>query len=191
MYRLRVPCVPAVHQSPRVPNVWEGGRMSNQFDPLEAAAVRRVLWSLAGDDANTDTDTMMDAAEAAVARVESLEERLAEMEELVDPDPGGKAYEQLTKDQKVHRVRTALLEQAGNARNGKAKMNYKEVMWLFDGHPSAGHAYDLMERAGSIDGYAYDAAGGDGEKRVRVDTDAVNDDALFHAVNNDQAQTPA
>lgn len=167
--------------------------MSSQFDPLEAAAVRRVLWSLAGDDADADAEdaTMIDAAEAAVERVEALEQRVAELEELVDPDPGGKDYDQLTKDQKVRRVRTALLEQAADARNGKAKMNYKEVMWLFDGHPSPGHAYDLMERAGEIDGYAYDAAGGEGEKRVRVDSDAVNDDSLVHAVNNDQTETPA
>lgn len=122
---------------------------------------------------------------------QQLRERVAELEELVDPDPGGKEYDQLTKDQKVHRVRTALVEQATNNHNGKAKMNYKEVMWLFDGHPSAGHAYDLMERAGVLDGFAYDKAGGDGEKRVRVNVDDVNDDALVHAVNNDPAETPA
>jgi hypothetical protein len=164
--------------------------MTDQFDPLEVAAVRNVLWSLAGDDADDD-GTLMDAAESAVDRVESLENRVAELEELVDPDPGGKEYDQLTKDQKVHRVRTALVEQADDTRNGKAKMNYKEVMWLFDGHPSPGHAYDLMERAGELDGFAYDTAAGEGEKRVRVDIDGVNDDALVHAVNNDTAEAPA
>jgi hypothetical protein len=162
--------------------------MSDELDPLEVAAVRRVLWSLAGDEGDDD-GTLMDAATAAVDRVETLESRVAELEELVDPDPGGKDYDQLTKDQKVNRVRTALLEQAED-RNGKAKMNYKEVMWLFDGHPSPGHAYDLMERAGDLDGFTYDSAGGDGEKRVRVDAGAVNDDALIHAVNNDQTETP-
>lgn len=140
-------------------------------------------------------EAWQDAAKTQLSHLrqenEELRERVAELEELVDPDPGGKEYEQLTKDQKVHRVRVALLDQATGTNNGKAKMNYKEIMWLFDGHPSAGHAYDLMERAGQLDGFAYDSAGGDGEKRVRVDAGDVNDDALVHAVNNDQPQTPA
>lgn len=164
--------------------------MSDEFDPLEVAAVRRVLWSLAGDDSDAD-GTLMDAATAAVERVERLEKRVADLEELVDPDPGGTDYQQLTKDQKVHRVRTALVEQATDTRNGKAQMKYGEVQWLFDGHPSAGHAYDLMELAAKLDGFYYDKAGGDGEKRVRVNLDAVNDDALVHAANNDPTETPA
>lgn len=165
--------------------------MSGQFEPLEAAAVRRVLWSLAGDeiDAADEDTTMIDAADAAISRVEELEERVAELEGMIDPDPGRKDYDALTKDQKVRRVRSALLEQAEDARNGKAKMNYKEVMWLFDGHPSPGHAYDLMERAGELDGFAYDEAGGDGEKRVRVDAGAVNGDAPVHDVNNELDRT--
>ena len=117
-------------------------------------------------------------------RVEELEERVAELEELVDPDPGNVEYGQLTKAQKVHRVRKALLEAATRS-NGVASMKYKEVMALFNNKPSPGHAYDLMEAAAELDGYAYDAAGGGrGDKRVRVDAEAVNDDRLFHAVNN-------
>jgi len=113
-----------------------------------------------------------------------LRERVAELEELVDPDPGNVAYEQLTKSQKIHRVRKALLETATRS-NGVASMKYKEVMALFNNRPSPGHAYDLMEAAAEIDGYAYDAAGqGRGDKRVRVNADDVNDDRLFHAVNN-------
>jgi len=119
-------------------------------------------------------------------RIDELEGRLAELESLVDPDPGSTEYEQLTKAQKVRKLRVALLEQAENSNRGIAQMKYKDVMWLFDGHPSAGHCYDLMERAAEIEGYAYDAAGnGDGDKRVRVESDAVNDERLFHAVNNE------
>ena len=113
---------------------------------------------------------------------ERLRDRVAELEELVDPDPGGVAYEQLTRDQKVHRVRVALLEQAtaGNT----PVMKYDDVRWLFDGKPSAGHAYDLMELAASADGYVYEEGGhGSGQKRIRVEPDAVNDERIFHAAN--------
>ena len=115
-------------------------------------------------------------------RLDELEERVAELEELVDPDPGGVAYEQLTSDQKVHRIRVALLEQAtaGNA----PTMKYDDVRWLFDGKPSAGHAYDLMERVANADGYVYETGGhGDGQKRIRVEPDAVNDERIVHAAN--------
>jgi len=118
-------------------------------------------------------------------RVEELEAEVAELKELVDPDPGNVAYQQLTKSQKVHRVRKALLE-AATRQGGTASMKYKEVMALFNNKPSPGHAYDLMEAAAvGMEGYTYDAAGqGRGDKRIRVDADAVNDDRLFHAVNN-------
>lgn len=122
---------------------------------------------------------------------EELRESVAELEELVDPDPGATAYEQLTKGQKVHRVRKTLVERA-DATNGRAAMKYREVMMLFGGHPSAGHCYDLMERAGQLDGFAYDVAGnGDGDKRVRVNLDGVNEDADVHAVNNGTQANPA
>ena len=113
---------------------------------------------------------------------ERLRDRVAELEELVDPDPGGVAYEQLTRDQKVHRVRVALFEQAtaGNT----PVMKYDDVRWLFDGKPSPGHAYDLMELAASADGYVYEEGGhGSGQKRIRVEPDAVNDERIVHAAN--------
>lgn len=116
-------------------------------------------------------------------KIESLESRVAELEELVDPDPGKTEYDQLTKEQKVFQIRKHLLMLATST-NGVAAMKYKEVIALFDGHPSAGHCYDLMERAGYADGYVYDQAGnGKGQKRIRVKSDAVNDETLIHAVN--------
>lgn len=115
---------------------------------------------------------------------EALRDRVAKLEELVDPDPGAVGYENLTKEQKVFRVRKVLAERAGRS-NGKAAMGYKEIVALFDGHPSPGHAYDLMERAGELVGYAYDVGGGGrGNKRVRVELDDVKDETLFHAANN-------
>jgi len=113
----------------------------------------------------------------------SLRKRIVELEELVDPDPGSVGYDNLTKEQKVFRVRKVLAERAGRS-NGKAAMAYKEIIALFDGHPSPGHAYDLMERAGKLEGYAYDKAGGGrGNKRIRVNVEAVKDETLFHAAN--------
>ena len=139
------------------------------------------------DDLEPLVDALRRQLKDRTRRVEDLEKRVAELEELVDPDPGGVAYEQLTSDQKVHRIRVALLEQAsaGNA----PTMKYDDVRWLFDGKPSAGHAYDLMERAANADGYVYETGGhGDGQKRIRVEPDAVNDERIVHAVNNGTAE---
>ena len=139
-------------------------------------------------------EAWQDAAVTKMKRLgeenERLRDRVAELEELVDPDPGGVAYEQLTSDQKVHRIRVALLEQATA---GKAPtMKYDDVRWLFDGKPSAGHAYDLMERVANADGYVYETGGhGDGQKRIRVEPDAVNDERIVHAVNNGTAEIGA
>ena len=96
-------------------------------------------------------EAWQDAAVTKMKRLgeenERLRDRVAELEELVDPDPGGVAYEQLTSDQKVHRIRVALLEQATA---GKAPtMKYDDVRWLFDGKPSAGHASSALRRASS------------------------------------------
>jgi regulator of replication initiation timing len=115
---------------------------------------------------------------------ERLRERLAELDEVVDPDPGATAYEQLTKPQKVHRLRRTLVEDAAGTQTGKAAMDYRDVRYLFDGHPSPGHAYDLMDAAADLDGFNYDTpSGSGGNKRIRVNLDAVKDETLIHAAN--------
>ena len=139
------------------------------------------------DDRLAELEAWQDAAKTQLQHLreenDRLRDRVAELEELVDPDPGGTAYEQLTREQKIHRVRVALLEQAtaGNA----PVMKYTDVQWLFDGRPSPGHAYDLMELAAEADGYVYETGGhGDGQKRIRVEPEAVNDERVIHAANN-------
>lgn len=117
---------------------------------------------------------------------EQLRDRVAELEQVVDPDPGSVNYEQLTKSQKVHRVRVALVEKAAREHNGKTRMDYNDVVWLFDGNPSPGHAYDLMERAGELDGFEYDKPDG-GNKRITANLDAVKDETLIHAANKASA----
>jgi regulator of replication initiation timing len=110
---------------------------------------------------------------------EKLQERVSSLEEIVSPDPGAVGYEQLTREQKVFRVRRALVEEAAQSR-GAASMNYKDVKWLFDGNPSNGHVYDLMKLAAELDGFDYQT---DPAHRIVVNLGDVNDDALFHAAN--------
>jgi hypothetical protein len=134
------------------------------------------------DDLEPLVDALRRQLKDRTRRLEELEDRVAELEELVDPDPGGTAYEQLTRDQKIHRVRVALLEQATAGR--APTMSYDDVQWLFDGKPSPGHAYDLMELAAEADGYTYETGGhGSGKKRIRVEPDGVNDERVIHAAN--------
>jgi len=111
-----------------------------------------------------------------------LRRQVADLKAEVDPDPGSKDYEQLTRAEKVRRIREQLVDIAESNHNEKAAMKYKEVMMLFDGHPSAGHCYDLMERAGELGGFAYNE-NAEGTKRVQVDLEAVKDESLFHTVN--------
>ena len=166
--------------------------MSGDMNAETVAAVRKLIHRLADvDPYDPDTDaTIFDAVNDAVDRVESLESKVSELEEVVDPDPGAVEYDQLTKAQKVRRIRKTLLQ---NAAEGRAPvMKYRDVMYLFDSHPSAGHCYTLMERAADADGFHYEQGGhGDGEKRIRVEPDAVNDKTLIHAVNNATDKTPA
>jgi len=132
---------------------------------------------------NQNAVTAIKKAEKVEEENERLRERVAELEEVVDPDPATE-YEKLSKDQKVRRVRKALLRDALNA-SGVASMTYSEVRAIFDNNVSPGHAYNLMEQAAHMEGFAYDRAGSQnqGQKRVRVESDAVKDEALVQSVN--------
>lgn len=116
------------------------------------------------------------------AENESLRGEVAELGEVVDPDPGSREYASLSKAQKVHRLRRTFVEQAARAMTKRAKMEYTDVIWLFDGHPSPGHAYDLMRAAGNLDGFQYDESG-ERQNRITVKLEAVNDESLVHAAN--------
>lgn len=128
---------------------------------------------------------LLDEVEDLREENEQLRERVTELESIVEPNPGSTEYEQLTRSQKVHRIRRSLVEKA-SATNGKFALKYDEVQWLFDGHPSPSHCYDLMELAGDLDGFVYDQAGpnGEGQKRIRVKLDSVNDESLIYAAKN-------
>ena len=129
-------------------------------------------------------DLLNDAVEDLERENAELRRQVAALQSEVDPDPGSKEYSDLSRAEKVRQIRERLVDVAGANHNGTAAMKYKDVMWLFDGHPSAGHCYDLMERAGQLDGFDYSAAGGGkGDKRVTVNLDAVKDESLVHGVN--------
>lgn len=123
---------------------------------------------------------LQDRLDEAEDERDRLRERVAELEELVDPDPGATEFGQLSRPQKVHRLRRHVVKQAAKT-NGRWAMKYKEVKALFDGLPSDGHCYDLMERAGKLDGFQYGTFHGD--KQLRAKLDAVNDETLIHAAN--------
>jgi len=147
----------------------------------------------------TDDDELRPLVEALRRRLQFFEERIDDLEEeneqlrgrvtelerVVDPDTAGSEYDRMTKAEKVYKLRVALVREAAD-RNGKTKMDYREVKALFSGYPSPGHCYDLMSAAANMDGFDYTTPNGQGgNKQIRVNLDAVKDETLFHAANKE------
>lgn len=147
-------------------------------------------------------ETLADANRRAInhlrQRVDTLEdtngdlrERIAELEDLIHDDLREFEYHQLTKKDKVRQLQDELKHRAEDANNGRASMNYKAVKWHFDGQPSAGHAYDLMELAGEAQGFNYEERGKNHANRLTVNLDTVNAEAgVSHANNAPQEPAP-
>jgi len=144
----------------------------------EQAAVRKVIYSLAeltGEEMDPHETPVLEAASVALDNVEAMQQQLLELEARVDdledraPRPEKKRYDRMDKADKVTVLKQKLRETA-EATNGRAAMTYDDVIRAFDGEPSPGQAYDLMEAADSHDGYTYEEAP-DGTKRV---THSVN-----------------
>jgi len=89
----------------------------------------------------------------------------------------------MDRGERVFQVRVALARKAMKS-NGRASYRYDDVLSQFDQRPSAGYAYTLLELAAAADGYRYGEH--NGEKQLRVNIDAVNDDAVFHGVNKEK-----
>lgn len=117
-----------------------------------------------------------------------LRDRVSELERVIAPDPEAESYEDLSREQKVFKLRTALVSKATD-NQGRARMKYNDVKWLFNDHPSPGHTYDLMKLAGNADGFDYNDK--TGEKRITVDIGDVNDNAVIRAANKTTEGTPA
>jgi cell division septum initiation protein DivIVA len=114
---------------------------------------------------------------------DDLGERLVALESTVDTDLDGKAYEELTRKDKVREIQTALIDEAASSTTNKTAIDYQEIRWLFNARPSAGHVYDLMDFAGQEDGFDYQRRDGD-NNRLTVDLDDVNEELRVHAANN-------
>ncbi|MFC6765406.1 hypothetical protein [Natrinema soli] len=117
------------------------------------------------------------------AENERLKERVGKLEAELNPNPDSKPYKELGRDEKVQKLREYLVSMASSRHSGKFAMEYNDVVALFDGQPSPGHAYDLMEIAGNADGFAFKEFD-DRTNQLRVNLDDVNDETLFHAANN-------
>ena len=162
--------------------------MSDELDGMEVVAFRRLITRLTdADDEEVEqmnpiekVDAVIDRIERVEAENERLTERVAELEAAVDPDPTGKAYREMSRDEAVRKIRETVLEQAQRSHSGKAQMTYKEVLALLDHEPSVGHAYNLMERAGREDGFQYTDNNG---KVIQANSEGVKDETLFHGVN--------
>lgn len=141
---------------------------------LETAALRKLIYQLAASPDPDDVD-IFEAAELAVNRVESLEQENEELRERLGALEGATGinlenaeYKQLSRAAKLKRIREKLAEKAEQNGSGKAAMDYNDIMWLFDGHASPGHASTLLKEAGEAEGYSYKKHE-DRNNRVTVD----------------------
>lgn len=119
--------------------------------------------------------------------VRELRTAIERIEQVVDTGSGAARYEDMSRKDKVRKVRAYLVDQA---RNGRAYLTYDAVLAIFDGRPSPGHAYDLMDLAGQADGFEYQERDGH-PNRIVVELDAINDDAGFHGTNKDEQSLTA
>lgn len=144
------------------------------------------------DDEHESVADVLDVIDELDERLDEFDDRLRRVERVVDTDPDRTGYAEMTKEQKVYRIRQELVQNA-DATNGKWRLSYRDVKALFNGQPSAGHCYNLMEAAAEMDGFEYDRAGeGDatsrtGEYRIRVNTTSVNDTGVFQSLNKASA----
>jgi hypothetical protein len=160
----------------------------------DIAIIKSELFSIAGDRISDDADlreittAVGERVDELNNEVEQLNDRLSEIEKLVSPGDGVTPYDEMDKDQRVFRVREYLLQQAVDGT--RRSLGYREIKSLFNGQPSDGYCYELMELAGQADGFDYGAKGGGdvqsttGEKAIRVYPGDVNDERLIHTVNN-------
>lgn len=139
----------------------------------EKAALRKLAYGLAeldGDERDATETSLVEAAKDGMENVADLHRELenlrAEVELLEQraPEPSKMDYDQMDKADKVTVVRQKLADEAEGT-NGRAAITYKDVVRMFDGYPSAGHAYDLMEAAATDEGYSYGESP-EGKKRL-------------------------
>ena len=126
---------------------------------------------------STEAPPLLDALRR---RINYLHERVEELEELKDrvetlearvPEPSSLDYDQMDKHDRATVIQSRL-EETARSTNGKASMGYKDVIATFNGEPSPGYAYDLMELAGQGEGFNY-GEDPDGGKRLTFNVTEV------------------
>lgn len=105
--------------------------------------------------------------------VEDLRKDIEELRHVVNIDLDGKSYHELTRDDKVREIQATLLQEAESRQTHKSAMNYTDVKWLFNGKPSTGHVYDIMQVAGEETGFEYQER--DEKNRIVVNARDVPD----------------
>lgn len=150
---------------------------------IESAALRKLVYQLAGYQPGEDTDTnVVQAAEEAIERMNELETRLSAIEGATGINMENAEYQQLSRPAKVKRVREKLKQKARETQNGRSAMDYNEIAALFDYHASPGHSVELAKAAAEYDeehntsnraGYSYEKRS-DGNNRVTVDLEKID-----------------
>jgi hypothetical protein len=161
----------------------------------EWTAVLRVVYAMTEHDFRAheadDGPNILQVAADAANSLNDLEQRLSELESVVDTDFRAMEYEQMTRQDKARMIQAELIEEAKESANGKAAFDYNDVLWLFNKQPSKGHSYDLMELAAEASGFDYQEREGSRKNRITVDMDAVNEEPVFHGVNTPEEEKTA
>lgn len=138
---------------------------------IEVAALRKLVYNLA-DNPDPDEVNVVQAAEIAVNRFNEMDERMAALEGATGINIENAEYKNLSRAAKLKEIREKLKSKAEQNTNSKAAMDYNDVIWLFDGHPSPGHASELVTKAGDSPGFNFQETE-DRNNRVIVDLEKL------------------
>lgn len=158
----------------------EGTHADRGFDPKEQAVIRKFITRAAELDGNDTYDhNFVETAHRAIENIDELGQRIDDLEADIQSveervaEPGQMEYTQMGKAEKATVVRSKLKREA-EATSGRSAAEYKDIIRMFDGQPSAGHAYNLMDAAAQVDGYAVGKSP-DGTKRLTCTLEAVHE----------------
>ena len=150
------------------------------------------------DEVEDQNEHLRDSLRSVVKVVNENQQKIDDLDGRVTPNALSKSYHDKDRDELVFELRVVLCRRAKSS-NGKAQMDYNNVLSVFNEHPSDGYAYKLMKQAADYDedtkkshypGFTYKVFD-DRPNKLRVDLDAVNDNAVLHAVKNEQQQRGA
>lgn len=121
--------------------------------------------------------------EEQAGRIDEFEEDLTAVTLRLSAFDEDRAYDALTRDDKVGRVREHGFERSVDG-GGTATLDYNDIQWgVFDGEPSADHCYTLMRLAADADGFAVRDPDGR-SKHLAVDAAEAKRGAAFSSANN-------